>query len=410
MANYRYFAKSLKGEEKSGVAEAKDERQLSKTLREQGFILIKAESEKADNKRLSLLFKRGWVLSFLERVSLTEKLMFTRNLQVMIAAGLSLPRALQILALQAKSKKFKMALLNINEEIIKGKNFSASLIKYPDIFSELFQSMIKVGEEAGNLEEVLKILSQQMEKESELKSKIKGALVYPAVIVLAMVGIGILMLVMVVPKLAETFEELNIELPFTTQLVIGLGTFLAEKWPLALLIIAAFFFFFRLISKTKQGKKIIDTITLKIPIISPLIKKTNSSHTVRTLSSLTTAGVPLVRSLNIVAGILGNIYYKTALLEAAEEVKKGGKLSEALEPYKEIYPIMVIQMLKVGEETGETSGILAKLADFFEEEINYTTKNLTSVIEPILMLLVGAAIGFFAISMVQPMYSMLGAI
>ncbi|PIV44985.1 MAG: hypothetical protein COS25_02285 [Candidatus Nealsonbacteria bacterium CG02_land_8_20_14_3_00_37_10] len=410
MANYRYFAKSLKGEEKSGVAEAKDERQLSKTLREQGFILVKAEPETADKKRLSLLFKRGRTLSFLERVSLTEKLMFTRNLQVMIAAGFPLSKALQILALQAKSKKFKMALSNINEEIIKGKNFSDSLIEYPNIFSELFQNMIKVGEEAGNLEEVLKILSQQIERENELKSKIQGALMYPAVIILAMVGVGILMLVMVVPKLAETFEELNIELPFTTQVVIGLGTFLAEKWPLALLIIAAFFFFLWLISKTKQGKKTIDTITLKIPIVSSLIKKTNSAHTIRTLSSLTTAGVPLVRSLNVVAGTLGNIYYKTALLEAAEEVKKGGKLSEALESYKEIYPIIVMQMIKVGEETGETSRILTQLADFFEEEITYTTKNLTSIIEPVLMIIIGAVIGFFAISMVQPMYSMLGAI
>jgi type IV pilus assembly protein PilC len=405
MPRYSYTAKSLKGEEKSGIAEVKDERQLSKTLREQGFILIKAELETAEKKRK---FKIS--LPFLGRVSLTEKLMFTRNLQVMIAAGLPLPRALETLASQTKSKKFKKAILNINEEIIKGKNFSDSLKIHPDIFSELFQSMIKVGEETGNLEEVLRILSHQIETENELKSKIKGALMYPAVIVSAMIGIGILMLVMVVPKLAETFVELNIELPFTTRIVIGLGTFLAEKWFLALLIMAVFFFFFQLALKTKRGKEIIDAITLKIPIISPLIKKTNSAHTVRTLSSLIAAGVPIVSSLNIVAGILGNIHYKTALLQAAEKVKKGEKLSDAMAPYKEIYPLIVMQMIKVGEETGETSDILAKLAIFFEEEIGYATKNLTSVIEPILMLIVGGAIGFFAISMIQPMYSMLEAI
>ena len=405
MPRYSYIAKSLKGEEKSGIAEVKDERQLSKTLREQGFILIKAELETAKKKRK---FKIS--LPFLGGVSLTEKLMFTRNLQVMISAGLPLPRALEILASQTKSKKFKKALLNINEEIIKGKNFSDSLKAHPDIFSELFQNMIKVGEETGNLDEVLRILSQQIERENELKSKIKGALMYPAVIVSAMIGIGILMLVMVVPKLAETFEELNIELPFTTRMVIGLGNFLAEKWFLVLLIMAVFFFFFRLALKTKRGKEIIDAITLKIPIISPLIKKTNSAYTVRTLSSLIAAGVPIVSSLNIVAGILGNIHYKTALLQAAEKVKKGEKLSDAMAPYKEIYPLIVMQMIKVGEETGETSDILAKLAIFFEEEIGYATKNLTSVIEPILMLIVGGAIGFFAISMIQPMYSMLEAI
>ncbi|MCX6759192.1 MAG: type II secretion system F family protein [Candidatus Nealsonbacteria bacterium] len=405
MPRYSYTAKSLKGEEKSGITEVKDERQLSKTLREQGFILIKAELETAEKKRK---FKIS--LPFLGGVSLTEKLMFTRNLQVMISAGLPLPRALETLASQTKSKKFKKALLNINEEIIKGKNFSDSLKAHPDIFSELFQSMIKVGEETGNLEEVLRTLSQQIEKENELKSKIKGALMYPAVIVSAMIGIGILMLVMVVPKLAETFEELNIELPFTTRMVIGLGNFLAEKWFLVLLIMAVFLFFFRLALKTRRGKEMIDAITLKIPIISPLIKKTNSAHTVRTLSSLISAGVPIVSSLNIVAGILGNIHYKTALLQVAEKVKKGEKLSDAMAPYKEIYPLIVMQMIKVGEETGETSDILAKLAIFFEEEIGYATKNLTSVIEPILMLIVGGAIGFFAISMIQPMYSMLEAI
>jgi len=394
MPRYSYTAKSLKGEEKSGIAEVKDERQLSKTLREQGFILIKAELETVEKKRK---FKIS--LSFLGGVSLTEKLMFIRNLQVMIAAGLPLPRALETLASQIQSKNFKKAILNISEEIIKGKNFSDSLKAHPDIFSELFQSMIKVGEETGNLEEVLRILSQQLERENELKSKIKGALMYPAVIVSAMIGIGILMLVMVVPKLAETFEELNIELPF-----------IAEKWFLALLIMAVFFFFFRLALKTKRGKEIIDAITLKIPIISPLIKKTNSARTVRTLSSLIAAGVPIVSSLNIVAGILGNIHYKTALLQVAEKVKKGEKLSDAMAPYKEIYPLIVMQMIKVGEETGETSDILAKLAIFFEEEIGYATKNLTSVIEPILMLIVGGAIGFFAVSMIQPMYSMLEGI
>lgn len=405
MPRYFYTAKSLTGEEESGTLEAKDKSQLSKTLREQGFILIKAEPKEFRKKEKFKIY-----LPVLARVSLTEKLMFARNLQVMITAGLPLPRALEILALQTKSKKLKKALLNMSEEIIKGKNFSDSIAGHPDIFSEFFQSMTKVGEEAGNLEEVLKILSRQMERENELKSKIKGALMYPAVVVLAMIGIGILMLVMVVPKLAETFEELNIELPFATKMVIGLATFLTEEWFLAILALSVFLFFFWLALKTKQGKKIIDAITLKIPIISPLIKKTNSAHTLRTLSSLTAAGVPIIRSLNIVAGTLGNIYYKTALLQAAEKVKKGGKLSEAIAPYKEIYPLIVIQMLKIGEETGQTSGILDKLADFFEEEITYATKNLTSVIEPILMIIVGVAIGFFAVSMVQPMYSMLEAI
>jgi len=403
---YRYLAKSPEGEEKKGTVEARDTQQLAGTLRNQGFILIEAEPVKKKGKKKKLEFS----LPFLGGVSLTEKLMFTRNLQVMIASGLSLPKALDTLAEQTKSSRFKKALSEIREKVIKGSNFSDCLAERPDIFSELFQNMIKVGEEAGNLDEVLEVLSHQMEREHELKSKIRGALMYPAIIVLAMMGIGVLMLVMVVPKLAETFEELGIELPLTTQLVIGIGNFLAEKWYLAILFLIIFIFLFWLVLKSKQGKKMVDATFLKAPIISPLIKKTNSASTVRTLSSLVAAGVPIVRSLEIISGVLGNIYYRKAISEAAQEVKKGKKLSDALAGYQEIYPVIVLQMIRVGEETGETSKILGKLADFFEEEVGNATKNLTSVIEPVLMLLIGGVIGFFAVSMVQPMYSMLGAI
>jgi len=406
MAKYFYTAKSLKGEEKSGTMEAKDEKQIAQTLKEQGFILIKAKTEEKKLKEKKFEIP----LPFLGGVPLVERMMFTRNLQVMVAAGLSLPRALETLALQSKSKRFKKGLLEIREKIIKGENFSDALRNYPDIFSELFQNMVKVGEESGTLEEVLKILAQQMEREHELKSKIQGAMIYPAVIILAMLGIGILMLIMVVPKIAETFKELNIELPLTTKLVIGLGTFLAEKWYLAILIIIIFSFLFWLSLKTKKVKEIMDALLLKLPVVSPLIKKTNSVYTVRTLSSLIAAGVPIVRSLEIVSGVLGNIYYKAAILEAVEKVKKGEKLSEVLAFHQDLYPPIILQMLKVGEETGETSKVLAKLADFFEEEIGNETRNLASVIEPVLMLIIGGAVGFFAISMIQPMYSMLGAI
>jgi len=404
MPLYSFFAKSLKGEEKTGTLEAKDLQRLAASLKEQGFILIKAEpkTEKIEKRKISF--------SFLGGVSLTEKLMFTRNLQVMVASGLSLPKALDILSVQSKNKKFSQAILKIEEEITKGKNFSDSLKEYPHIFSELFQNMIKVGEETGGLANVLKILSLQLERENDLKSKIRGALIYPAVIVFTMIGIGILMLIMVVPKLAQTFKDLGVELPLTTKIIIGLGNFLASNWLLFIILIVAAVFLFLMLIKTKRGKKVVDAVVLKIPVVSPLVKKTNSAYTIRTLSSLIASGVPIIKSLEIVAGTLDNIYYKTAILDASEQVRKGEKLSAALASYKTIYPTLVLQMMEVGEETGETSNVLAKLADFFEEDIANETKNLASVIEPALMLVIGAAIGFFAISMVQPMYSMLGSI
>ncbi len=404
MPRYFYTAKSLTGESKTGTLEAKDVHQLAKTLRKEGLILVQALSEE---ERL----KKGFKFSLpFQDVSLKEKMFFTRNLQVMISAGLPLTEALETLALQTENKKFKRVLKSIREEIVRGQSFSDSLAKYPNIFSDFFQNLVKVGEETGNLEEVLKILARQMEREHELKSKIRGAMLYPAVIVCAMIGIGILMLIVVVPQLAATFKELEIELPMTTKIVIGLGTFLSQKWYLLIIFLLFLILFFWYFQKIKIGKKILDFFTLKIPIISSIIKNSNSAYTLRSLSSLISAGVPLPRSLEITARILGNFYYKNVLIGAAEKVRKGAKLSETLRPYLNIYPLTVVQMIAVGEETGETSSILEKLADFYEEEVSNMTKNLVSVVEPVLMLIIGGAVGFFAVSMVQPMYSMLGAI
>ena len=405
MPRYLYVAKSFQGETKSGILEAPDENQLARVLRQEGYVLISAEAEGVPKEKkfeISLPFSRG--------VSLSEKMIFTRNLQVMISAGVSLPRALSILSLQSKSKKFKGILKDIENQIMKGKSFSESLAKYPEVFPEIMKSMIKVGEQAGTLEDVLKTLTRQMEREHELRSKITGAMIYPAVIICAMIGIGILMLITVIPKLAETFEELNVDLPATTRFVISLGTFLAQKWYAAIFLIFIFVLIFRFVLKTKSGKKSMDFLTLKIPIVSGIIRKTNAAFTVRTLSSLIISGVPIVQALEIVSGTLGNSYFRNAITDAAEKVRKGAKLSEAMKPYDKLYPILVIQMIEVGEETGETSSILEKLADFFEEEVTNATKNLSSVIEPVLMLVIGGVVGFFAVSMIQPMYSMLGSI
>ena len=406
MPRYKYTAKSIKGEKKSGILEAESKHELARILRKQGYVLVSANFK----AKISLKDKLAVSLPFFNAVSLVEKLMFTRNLRVMVSAGISLPRALRVLANQAKSKKFRNVLLKVEKEIVKGNSFSDALSKYPAVFPELFYSMVKVGEESGTLEQVLEVLTQQMEREYELKSKIKGAMVYPAVIVTAMVGIGVLMLILVVPKLAQTFADLEIELPLTTQLVIGAGSFLAKFWYVLLIIILLSVILSKIALKTKTGKLIRDSLVLKIPVIASIIKKTNSAYTVRTLSSLISAGVPIVRSLEIVSGTLGNIYYKRAILEAANQVRKGAKLADVLKGYKDIYPILIIQMIEIGEETGETSTILKKLAEFFEEEVARATKNLSALIEPVLMLIVGAAVGFFAISMIQPMYSMLGAL
>ncbi len=342
---YNYSAKNSTGENIAGIEEAKDKSQLARMLKEKNLFLIKAEEVG--------LNKKGFQVSipFFDNVSLTEKLFFTRNLQFMISAGLSLPRSISILIEQVKSSEFRKALTDIGEQISKGNSFSDSLKRWPKIFPELFQSMIRAGEESGSLEESLKTLTQQMEKDYKLRAKVQGALVYPAVIVCAMLGIGILMLIMVVPTLASTFKDLNIALPVTTQAIIWVSSFIVKQWVISLVIVFALIFFLNFFSKTAKGKNFFDFLSLKIPVISNIVIKSNSAYTVRTLSSLIDSGVPILRAMEITSDVLGNNNFKSAMNGAIEKVKKGEKLSEALASSRSAYPLIITQMIKVGEET-----------------------------------------------------------
>ena len=233
---------------------------------------------------------------------------------------------------------------------------------------------------------------------------------YPSVVIAAMLGVGTLMLIVVIPQLAATFRELEVPLPLATSIVIGLGTFLSKFWYIAFPALFGFLVLAFRLTKTKVGKRAFDAFILKAPLFGGITQKMNAALMTRTLSSLITSGVPIVRSLEITSKVLGNIYFQDSLEVSAQRVGKGEKLSAALKSYGHLYPVVVVQMVEVGEETGETGNILAKLAEFYEEGVTQVTKNLTSIIEPILMLIIGATVGFFAISMIQPMYGMLSAI
>ena len=406
MPTYKYTAISKQGEHQKGVEIAKDEHGLSRILREKGYLLIEAEPQ--GKKKASFLSLK--LFSGLFGVPLTEKLVFMRNLKVMVAAGIVLPRILEILSSQAKSRKFKKALEDMRTRVLQGQQLSDTMASYPAIFPELFRNMIRTGEESGTLENVLSQLTLQLEREHELRSKIQGALIYPAVIVVSMFGIGILMLLLVVPNLAATLEELEVPLPATTRMVISFAEFLTNFWYLAILLFLGIVVGAWQALRTKTGKSLVDTVSLRTPIAGPLVQKVNTALFARTMSSLIGAGIPMVRSLEVTATVLQNTHFKKVLMEGAEEMRKGVKLSEVLERHINLYPMVVVQMVQVGEETGQTADLLAKIADFFEEEISNITQNLASVIEPVLMLIIGAGVGFFAISMIQPMYAMLGTL
>ena len=406
MPRFSYLAKTLKGNPRSGTLEASNKKSLAKALREEGALLISAEEISQKTKAKDRLVS---LLPFLGKVSLKDKMMFTRNLEVMVSAGISLPRSLNTLSEQTDNKKFERIIKDVANQITKGSNFSDALASHKDVFSDLFVSMVKVGEESGNLSQVLGVLTHHMERDHELRSKVKGAMVYPAVIVAAMVGIGILMMAIVVPRLAETFEDLGIDLPLTTRAVIGTGKFIAEFWYLVIILIIGLVFLARVFLNTSVGKRFMALIFLKTPGISNLVGKTNAAYTTRTLGSLINSGVAIVRALEITASTLSNVYYRKAILSSAKEVKKGTRLSESLKTHGDLYPSLVIQMMAVGEETGASGDMLQKLAEFYESEVSRITKNISSIIEPFLMIIIGAAVGFFAISMLQPIYGMMSA-
>ena len=268
--------------------------------------------------------------------------------------------------------------------------------------------MVESGETSGKLEKVLKLLARQMKRDHDLRSRVKGAMMYPAIIITALFGIGALMMIYVVPTLAQTIKELGVPLPITTQIIIFISDMMVNYvlWVLLALIITGVGFF-RLI-KTKKGKAIFDTLILKLPIFGLLIKKVNVARMTRTLSYLISSGVPIVRSLEITGSILGNTLYREALAEAAVDIQKGRQLNEILREYPNIFQPIVIQMIQVGEETGKITSMLLRVALFFEEDVNNTTKNLSTIIEPILMVIIGTIVGFFAVSMMQPIYGSLG--
>ena len=346
----------------------------------------------------------------LKRVSLVDRMLFARYLAAMIKAGLSFSRALKVLSEQTKNQYFAEVIKQVNDNVRKGESLADSLAKHPKVFNELFVNMIRVGEEGGNLEEVLGNLAKQMKKDHEIVSKVRGAMIYPAVILIAMVIIGVLMMIFVVPTLLATFEDMEMELPFATRVIIAVSDGFQNHGLLILAGMIAFIWAFLAAIKTSKGKRYFDFLVLRMPIFGAIIKKMNAARFSRTLSSLIESGVSINKSLSIISRTLTNTYYRESLELATKEVQKGIDLSDTIGCHKKLYPILMINMIKVGEETGTMGNALKQVAEFYEEEVRQVTENLSSIIEPVLMMIIGAAVGFFAISMIQPMYSLMEGI
>jgi len=399
---FAYTAKSKTGEILEGILEASDRLALAHDLRLKGNIPISiSEKGKSINDRLAV------VLGIFSKVSVAEQIILIKNLSGMLKAGLSLARALSVLQKQTKNPLLKKILSAISDDINAGSTLSSGLAKFPEVFSNLFVSMTRAGEESGNLAGALSEVGMNLERAHSLTKKVRGALIYPGVILSAMVVIGVLMFAFVVPTLANTFKELGVVLPTSTRIIITLGNFFSNNLIFTFVIIISVVMGSMYLFRAKFMAKYIDFTTIRVPIIGNLAKELNTARTARTMASLLSSGVSITRAIEITEDVVQNVYYKKVLEDAKVAIEKGSPFSSVFEKNSKLYPVMMSEMIEVGEETGKLSDMLLQIALFYEEEIENKTKNLSTIIEPVLMVFIGAGVGFFAISMISPLYSVL---
>ena len=386
------------------TVETKDRFGVYEIARQSGHTVEEVGQPSSFSVRKFLNVKKLEVL--ISRISDDDLVLMTRNLGAMLKAGLSLSRALSVIERQSKNPKLKAVIRKVSEEIQQGAQFNEALSNHPNVFDDLYVAMVRSGEESGGLSETLQTLSTQMERSSSLRKKIKGAMIYPTIVLTIMVGIGVLMMIYVMPSITETFRSLDVDLPATTQFLMNASDFMAANSLIVLSGLIALIASFIYSLRTRPGKAVFHFVIIHLPVIGNMVKETNSARTARTLSSLLTAGVEVIHALNITVDVIQNVYYKPILKEAAARVEKGRPLSEVFVENEKLYPVFVGEMIMVGEETGQIGSMLGELAVFYENEVEQKTKDLSTIIEPILMVVIGGTVGFFALAMISPIYSL----
>ena len=405
MSHFIFKAKKPSGEIYAGQKDLVDRYELYKVLRESGDELVSLKEKKSmQGLNRSITFN---ILG--EHVKMVEKINLTRNLGAMLEAGLPLSRALAVLERQTHNKVLQSILTDLSAAISKGSTFADALARHPKVFQPLFVSMVHVGEQSGALDDSLKALSNQMDSSYSLERRIRGAMMYPGVIVSAMVSIGILMFIFVVPTLVKTFTDLKVQLPLTTRIVFGVSTVIQHQGIWLLLGAIIIFCGIRWWSKTPPGKFFFHGAYLKIPVVGVLVQEVNTARTARTLSSLLSAGVEVVEALDITSTVVQNVHFRAILLKATDAIKRGDLMSKIFEEHAGMYPAFFSEMMGVGEETGKTGEMLLDVAKYYEDEVDHKTKDMSAIIEPVLILIIGAAVGFFALSMISPIYSLVSA-
>jgi type IV pilus assembly protein PilC len=385
----------MDGESMSGIVEAPGETEAAELLSERGLIVLSLVAGKKKNFKGININLGG--------VNQKDLVIFSRQLAVMISATIPIVQALRILSQQTSNPVFTDKIVEIANDVDGGMKLSDAMSKHSKIFSNFFVAMIKSGETSGRLEEVLEYLADQMEKDYDLVARIKGAMIYPIVILVGLVGVSILMMVYILPKLTPMLKESGAELPAITNWLIAISEFMVSSWYYILFILAILAFVFVFWTKSQSGKNMWDSIKIKIPIFGGLFKKIYLVRFTRSLHTLIKGGVPISMALRITAEVVDNKAYADLIMKTVAEVEAGNSIS-TLFSKSPLVPKMLSQMMIVGEKTGRIDTILERLSDFYSREINTMVANMTTLIEPLILILMGAGVGGIVAAIMLPMY------
>lgn len=397
MAVFEWEAETKRGELKKGDMDAADEAIVRGLLRRQGFKSIIVRKKPKDLLEYLPFLK--------QKVKEKDVVVFARIFATMINAGLPLIQCLDLLAQQEQNKTFAKIITTVKEDIEGGSTLHDALKKHPKVFDELFVNLVAAGESGGILDVILNRLSAYMEKAMKLKSRVKSAMTYPAIVLIVAVAVVALLLVYVIPVFKKLFESMGGQLPGPTQLLINVSEFVQSYFLFMIVFIAVLVYLFRRYYRTEKGRRTVDALVLKAPVFGPLIKKVAVAKFTRTLSTMLSSGVPILEGLSIVSKTAGNVIVESAIMKTRQSISEGRTIAEPLAE-TDVFPPMVVQMIAVGEATGALDSMLAKIADFYDDEVDVAVGALTAMLEPFMMVFLGIVVGGMIICMYLPIFKM----
>jgi len=398
MAKFTYSARDNKGKEIEGKMEARDAEALAEILQDKGLVIVSIKEQATiDLEELGQINIGG--------IPMKEKVVFMRQLATMVGAGLPLTRGLQVMEQQIENAAFRRIISQVKTSVESGKSLAESFRGADEVFDEVAINLIEAGESSGNLDDILDKLAVELEESKKLKAKLKSALTYPMILLVVIVGVMLLMMFVLVPSMSEIYSEFDAELPWITKFLMDMSNFFVGYWWAVLVAILGLVIGYKVWVDTPNGSRTKDRILVKMPIVGIIISKMQIAQFTRLLGLLLSSGLPIIRALELTALSLNNQMFREVVMEAKKEVEKGGSLALPI-ARSEYYPLIVSSMIAVGEETGELDNVLAKVAEYYKEEVDVATENMSSILEPVFLIIMGLAIAFISLGIYMPMFSL----